>query len=1010
MRQTPSDTQSIDADVPSHLYAPAGQVVSADASSELSRRQFLEAAGFTISLAAIGGCGRAPVQHALPPPKLPVGMIPGQLRYYASTCAGCPASCGLLVGTRDGRPLKMEGLPEHPLSRGGLCAVGQALPIGLYDSQRLVSPLRAGQPAEWVVIDQEIAQSLAQFKGQQKMVRLVSSTVTSPTLQAGIDSFLKQFADGEHVVFDAVSCAAILDAHAATHSVRVLPHYRFERAATVVSFEADFLGTWISPVEFTAAWSTRRNPQPGMPEMSYHVQFESRMSLTGSNADRRYAIHPQEQGPLVGRLTELVAARVGAPLSARLAPAIDIDQERVLANLVERLWQTRGQSLVISDSQDTGVQRCVNYINHLLGNYDHTLELARYSRQRQGNDRDVEQLVEDLTSDRVGALLVTDVDLLHALANCDGMADAIDRIPVTISCAPRVDEFASHAKYVCPDHHALESWYDAEPIASLVSLGQPTLAPLGNTRSVLESLAAWSGQPTDVGAAIRLHWKSVVFPRRLAQATASFAEFWDNALRDGFVEVEPEPVNIREFASTSIRPLIHPAATNAFSLVLYANVGMPDARHAHNPWLQELPDPVTKITWGNCVSISSGDAERLGIQDGDVVSVSAGRDGPRLELPAFIQVGQHEGSLAIALAYGCKGTDRFAKIGPQWFQAEPTVPELGLVGVNAASFLEFRNGTLRYQRSGVTLAKTGTHRELAATQQHNSLELPADVAPFGAERREIVQFTTLAAFAKDVHAGAPEQHHASEPQLWPEDHSKTGHAWGMVIDLNKCTGCSACVIACQSENNVPVVGYDEVRRQREMHWLRIDRYYTTAFQDISVLHQPMMCQHCDNAPCETVCPVLATVHSSEGLNEQIYNRCVGTRYCANNCPFKVRRFNWFEYPRNDSLKNLVLNPEVTVRSRGVMEKCSMCVQRIEAARIVARTQGQPIADGAIQTACQQSCPANAIVFGDMNDPTSGIHAARENPRIFRVLEELNVRPSVSYLRVVRNRGEEALRG
>ena len=366
--------------------------------------------------------------------------------------------------------------------------------------------------------------------------------------------------------------------------------------------------------------------------------------------------------------------------------------------------------------------------------------------------------------------------------------------------------------------------------------------------------------------------------------------------------------------------------------------------------------------------------------------------------------------LAIALAYGCKGTDRFAKIGPQWFEARPTVEANELLGKNAASFAGFRDGTRQASLAGFTLTKTKSHRELAITQKYHSLKVPDEVAPHGGEYREVVERTTLPAFAKDSHAGAVEHHFADQEQLWPEDHVKEGHAWGMVIDLNKCTGCSACVVACQSENNVPVVGYDEVRRQREMHWMRIDRYYTTygtgEDEEMDIDHQPMMCQHCGNAPCETVCPVLATVHSDEGLNEQVYNRCVGTRYCANNCPYKVRRFNWFKYPHDDTLQNLVLNPEVTVRSRGIMEKCSMCVQRIEAGKIEARGHGAPVADGAIKTACQQSCPAQAIEFGDMNDSKSKVHTALENPRGYRVLEELNVRPAVSYLRVVKNSNEK----
>jgi molybdopterin-containing oxidoreductase family iron-sulfur binding subunit len=378
-----------------------------------------------------------------------------------------------------------------------------------------------------------------------------------------------------------------------------------------------------------------------------------------------------------------------------------------------------------------------------------------------------------------------------------------------------------------------------------------------------------------------------------------------------------------------------------------------------------------------------------------------------IDLPALVQPGQHDRVLAVALGYGVHGTERFADIGPQWLEARPTVEKGELVGKNAAPWLEFRDGAIQLSRPHVTLEKIPGRRELASTQGHHSLEIPRNVAPSGAEVRDIVQHTTLPAFANDPHAGTPESHHQVDVQLWAEDHPKQGHHWGMAVDLNCCTGCSACLIACQSENNVPVVGKDEVRRQREMHWIRIDRYYSGEDDDLNVAHQPMMCQHCDNAPCETVCPVLATVHGEEGLNEQAYNRCVGTRYCANNCPYKVRRFNWFKYEHEDSLQNLVLNPDVTVRSRGVMEKCSMCVQRIQDGKLEARRLGHPLVDGAIQTACQQSCPAQAIIFGDMNDANSRVNGALESPRRYAVLEEFNFRPSVSYERLVRNRDDKS---
>ena len=975
----------------------------------LSRRQFLEAAGFTISLAATGGCGRAPVETALPFPQQPVGMVPGRLQYYASTCAGCSAACGLLVGTRDGRPLKMEGLPEHPISAGGLCAVGQEQPIGLYDSHRLSRPLIAGKSSDWNRVDQEITRTLGQVKDQQESIRFVSPTITSPTLQTQIDQFLEQFDNARHVVIDPVSCSAILDSHEKTHAKRLLPHYRFDRAEVVVSFGADFLGAWISPVEFSAAWSSRRSPSEKAPEMSYHVQFESRLSLTGSNADRRYSIHPNEHGTLVARLADEVAALAREQREEKLASGNSGSHEELIRSVANRLWVAKGKSLVICDSQDVDVQVLVNYVNHLLGNYDQTIDLRRVCRQRQSDDRAVEQLIEELQAGKVGALLVADVDLLHGFAGEKKLADAIDQVPLTVSFSPHQDEFSLHAKFQCPDHHALESWFDAEPVDGLVSIAQPTLQPLGETRAVMESLAAWSERNDSAYELLRSHWERFLFPRRKNTELGEFTDFWDQALHDGFIELEAEDQQLGDFDVGAVVPHSPEDKAENFSLLLYVKVGMPDVRQAHNPWLQELPDPVTKVTWDNYVCVSPNDAQKIDLEDGDIVTVSAGDEGPKLDIPVLIQKGQHDGVLAIALAYGCQGTDRFSQIGPQWLEARPSVSEDGLVGKNAAGFLSFRNGMLRYGRANVTLRKARRHRELAATQTYNSLELPAETAPHGAERREIIQHTTLAAFAKDAHAGAPEHHH-SHVQLWPEDHPKEGHHWGMVVDLNKCTGCSACVIACQSENNVPVVGYDEVRRQREMHWIRIDRYYNGEDEHVGVSHQPMMCQHCDNAPCETVCPVLATVHSEEGLNEQVYNRCVGTRYCANNCPYKVRRFNWFQYEHEDTLQNLVLNPEVTVRSRGVMEKCSLCVQRIEAGKIEARSQGRLVADGDIQTACQQSCPANAIVFGDMNDPQSKVYAALDNPRRYDVLEELNVRPSVSYLRVVKNSDEEAHRG
>jgi molybdopterin-containing oxidoreductase family iron-sulfur binding subunit len=427
---------------------------------------------------------------------------------------------------------------------------------------------------------------------------------------------------------------------------------------------------------------------------------------------------------------------------------------------------------------------------------------------------------------------------------------------------------------------------------------------------------------------------------------------------------------------------------------------VPDSAEAYNPWLHEMPDPVTKVTWDNYACLSPAAAAALGVRDGDVVRLEvpdAGGAGQTMELPAFVQPGQHDRIVAVALGYGSVLSERFAKVGPPWLDARPSVGEGGQVGKNAAALLQWLGNAVQRRRDGVRMSRTSEHHALASTQDYHRLEPPPGLgAAKGLAESVVPQATFTERRSRKALPMAQ-----SEGNLWPDDHSTSGPRWGMVIDQNACTGCSACVIACQAENNIPVVGKDEVRRHREMHWLRIDRYYVDRDEGVDVIHQPMLCQHCGNAPCEPVCPVLATVHSEEGLNQQVYNRCVGTRYCANNCPYKVRRFNWFDYARDDVLRNLALNPDVTVRSRGVMEKCTFCVQRIQDAR--ARAAGGPGHDGDLQTACQQSCPARAIVFGDLNDPASRVVRLAQDGRGYRVLEELNVQPSVRYLMPVRNR-------
>ena len=976
--------------------------------TQLGRRGFLRAAGFTFAGAALTGCQTAPVEKAIPYLVQPEEITPGRALHYASTCGACSAACGLLVKNCDGRPIKLEGNPEHPLSRGGLCAVGQASILGLYDSQRLKNPLRGGEETSWEEVDRAVMARLADVRKQGGAIRFLTSTVSSPTMLARIEFFLSQFADARHVVYDPLSSSAILDAHERTHSARLLPRYYFDKAEVIVSLDADFLGTWFSPIEHTRDYHEGRKLEVFLPRASHHVQFESRMSLTGTKADERVVVAPGELPAVASQLAVEIAELAGERFASGEASQAAIPVAK-LKRVAQQLWAARGRSLVISGSQDVETQVLCNFLNHLLGNYGSTVDMEHPSRQRQGSGAELESLLGELDQGRVAALLIWGVNPVYELPRGEELASTLQKVPLLISFDERRNETAELAHFVCPDHHYLESWGDREPVPGTVSILQPCVHPLGSTRALLETLAIWSGDPKAAYELVQEHWRTHLFARQKAEP--SFQLFWDHAVQDGVVQLEAPSAR----SSSFLLPEVHPLAIaetpggDVFSLVLYPKAGMLDGRHSSNPWLQELPDPITKVTWDNYACLSPSAASGLGVRDGDCIEIRPTSDETvKLELPVVVQPGQHDRVVAVALGYGTKASERFATLGPEWIDRRPTLNDDGRVGRNAAPLLQISDGHLVYSGLAVGLRPTGRHEALACTQTHNSLAVPESLALPGGDRRAVVQETTFDDYLHIQRSGErrEDESHEMEEDLWPPDHPFIGHRWAMAIDLDACTGCSGCVIACQVENNVPVVGKDEVRRQREMHWMRIDRYYSGDDAQVEVAHQPMLCQHCENAPCETVCPVLATVHSAEGLNQQIYNRCVGTRYCANNCPYKVRRFNWFHYAHEDRLENMVLNPDVTVRSRGVMEKCSLCVQRIQEGKIEAKRRGVELEDGAIQTACQQTCPADAIVFGDLKDPRSRIAQWVKSPRHYRVLEELNVKPAVGYLEIVRRRPAE----
>ncbi len=941
-----------------------------------NRRDFLKLMGFSVTAASLAACSRSPVYKAIAYLDKPVDTTPGVANYYATTCAGCEAVCGLLAKTRDGRPIKIEGNPESPINTGSTCATGQASVLSLYDGARLQGPQLAAAKSSWNSIDKSVREGLQSAVAAGKKIALLTGTLMSPTTRQLISEFTAHYTNAEHITYDPVSVDAIYAANQENFGKAVIPSYLFDKANVIVGVNADFLNTWISPVEFTQRYSKGRK-LGDKSEMSRHVQFESYVSLTGSNADQRVGIQPSQQGLVLwGLLAEIARLAGGASVPTPDLSGLDA---AFIKKTAHELWKSRGESLVVSGSNDVAHQRLCNAINAQLGNVGRTIDLDNPIRRNSGTSRSIQELVADMQKGEVGALIIYGVNPAYDYAEAEKFKEGLKKVKLSVSLDPYRTETAALSKVLAPDLHYLEAWNDAEAKANLFHLTQPTIAPLYNTRAAQDSLLKWMGKNTDYYHYLKDAWKSKIFSQQ--SRFASFKSFWDRALHDGGVAFPAQTPRHHAFSgnvSSSIAQVKGQQGKGGYELYLYEKVGVRDGRHANNPWLQELPDPVSKVTWDNYANMAPEEASRLGLKQGDMIRLSVGNR--KIKLPVYLQPGHPVKTISAALGYGRK---QAGKVGNN-------------VGGNLYPFVTLTKESFIYHSGGLDVSKSTGRHKLAVTQTHNSME-----------GRPIIKETTLPAYQANPKSGNEDKVHLVS--LWPE-HKYTGQRWGMAIDLNACTGCSSCVVSCQAENNVPVVGQDEVYRRREMHWIRIDRYYSGTEENPDVAHQPMMCQHCANAPCETVCPVLATVHSSDGLNQQVYNRCVGTRYCANNCPYKVRRFNWFNYADNDKfdynmnseIGKMVLNPDIVVRSRGVMEKCSMCIQRIQEGKLKARDEGRKVKDGDIQMACQQSCPSDAIVFGDLSDPKSRISKLVKNDRYYRVLEELNVQPVVGYLTKVRN--------
>ncbi len=948
-------------------------------SSSTSRRDFLKFLGFSTAAATLASC-ETPIVKSIPYLVKPDEIIPGVANYYASTIYDGRDYASVLVKNREGRPIKIENNQTCTNARV------QASVLSLYDSSRLKTPLKKGKEITWENIDIEIKQNLSEVKNK---IVILSSSILSPTTKSLIKDFSKKYNNVEHVMIDSIPYDGILNANKANFGVRAIPEYHFDKANVIVSFGADFIGNW-GANDYSNDYIKGRNPKNN--KMSRHYQLETNMSLTGANADYRIQIKPSEQEDL---LRQLYKALKGDNI-------VDSRLEKILKELISN----KGSSIVVSDSNSKDIQIMVNAINNELTNYGRTIDISNPSYLKQGDSKKMTALLEDINKGNVGALITYNTNPLYTFTDSEKLKNALSKIKLKISTSSYLDETAVLMDYVCPDHHNLESWGDANPSLGRYTLMQPTIQPLFNTRQFQETLLNWMSK-SDYQNYLENFWKEK-------------GVNWEKSLHDGYFNIRQSKLKInKDFNSFGLGFLFGGSGSNVkkysgLELAVYESIGLGDGSQANNPWLQEFPDPITRACWDNYLTISPATAEKLGLKNwnvsngglnGDVVDLTSG-DITLKSVPILIQPGQANDTLGIAVGYG---RTHSGKAGNN-------------IGFNAFPLLE---------KSEVNIEKVAGEYEFASIQLHHTMM-----------GRDIVKETTLQDYVKNPKSGNHrDTYHtfkgdlpSDQLSLYEAHDLETGHFWNLSIDLTACTGCGECVISCQAENNIPVVGKEEIRKSRDMHWIRIDRYYSSDMtkelgnkenlssvatyaqmeepaQNPEVVFQPVMCQHCNHAPCENVCPVAATTHSNEGLNQMTYNRCVGTRYCANNCPYKVRRFNWFEYSNNDKfdfnmnddLGKMVLNPDVVVRSRGVIEKCSMCIQKIQALKLEAKNSGNPIKDEDAQTVCASSCSTGAIVFGDKNNPNSEVSKLREDDRAYDLLDHLNVRPSVFYQTKIRNK-------
>jgi molybdopterin-containing oxidoreductase family iron-sulfur binding subunit len=968
----------------------------------VSRRDMFMLLGASLSLAGLSGCIRRPVEEIVPYVTAPEDVVPGIPRYYATTMPFRRSAYGVIVESHEGRPTKIEGNPAHPSTRGASSARIQASVLNLYDPDRSQTPRLDGQSKSWsdfVTAWGEIARTHAADGGAGLAV--LTESFSSPTLARLVTECRARYPKATWATYDAVSDENRLAGLRSATGRDVDLVLRLDQAAVILALDADPLLTDPEMVRHARDFAAGRRAGvegDGAHSMSRLYAVEGVYSLTGAMADHRLRLESRQIASFVAAL----AARLGAPAGGAAAASIPGVDPRWIEAVAKDLLANRGRSLIVAgERQPPEVHAAVCALNASLGNTGKTV--AYYETKDAGLPSlgSLAALVSAMNAGTVHTLVVLGGNpVLDAPADLD-FAAAMAKVPMSVALGHGVDETSARAKWHIPAAHYLESWGDARAAGGPISVVQPLILPLFGARSAIEVLGLMVADKDRPGYDIvRDTWKTIL-------GEGDFDRKWNRVLHDGLFagselpEVTPA-ANAGDLAALAGANAA--GSAGGLEAVFVPSPWLHDGRFANDGWLQELPDPLTKLTWDNPALVSPKTADSLGITSGDVVKVDlAGRS---LEIPASILPGMADGVVALTLGYGRQHAGR---IGTG-------------VGFNA---FPLRSSQAPGFAGGASVSRVGRTYPLSATQEHGSME-----------GRPIVRESTLAdlrsAPAASAHApadgghAAPPAHGAPPPagkkaeeghgaqgvfaeethhfSLWKEHTYDQGHQWGMTIDLNACIGCNACVTACQSENNIPVVGKVQVSKGREMHWIRVDRYFSgDPAGSPEAVFQPVPCMHCEDAPCEQVCPVAATVHDAQGLNVMVYNRCIGTRYCSNNCPYKVRRFNFFNFTKSTpNILQLAMNPDVTVRARGVMEKCTYCTQRINRVKIDAKLAGRPIADGDVKTACQQACPAQAIEFGDLRDPSSRVVKAKADRRNYALLEELNTKPRTTYLTKVRN--------